>query len=631
MCRAVWRLIRRWQAVSVASAVERIAKQSMQIAVIGRGGREHALAWRLRKDGHTVTVLPGSAGHGTSIPVDLSSVAAVANALLPLQLDLVVVGPEAPLALGLADALRAAGLAVVGPGAEAAQLEASKIWAKSFMKRHGVPTAAWQPFAQIDEALAALDNRPAGPVVVKLSGLAAGKGSVVCADLGQARQTLEEMEKTHGTSAPCLLEERLYGRELSLMALVADGKAVLLPTAEDYKPLLDGDQGPNTGGMGAISPVPWCTDAMVAQINAQLLQPTLRGLVAEHLSFRGVLYLGVLWTAQGPQLLEYNVRLGDPETQAVLPGLAGDFAHDLLAIAQGNLPSSPLPVLPGFRVAVVLAAPGYPHNLDSKEALGSLPELPGHLFHAGTAWVDGQWQLASGRVLTCVGWGDTPNLARKQAYNLAERLRPQGLQSRGDIGLRWPPLRAALLFSGRGSNVAALAVQMRQGVLRGLIDPVLALTDCPEAPGQQVAQQFGIPWELVDGSGLGRQTLSHRLLDKLQQSAIDVVILAGFQRILSPELVQAYAGRIVNIHPADTWRHQGLDGYAWAWRNRLTKTMVTVHLVDEGVDTGPILAQAVVDLHGVDSVAAVEARGLPVEHALFSRALADWVLADGPG
>lgn len=597
----------------------------MRVVVIGSGGREHALVWRLLRDRCEVFCLPGSAAIAGSLAVDGDDDDSIVAKVLELAIDLVVIGPEAPLQRGLADRLRAHGLAVVGPDRNGAQLEASKAFAKQFMDKHGVATARYRQARGHNQALALLSEFCDG-VVVKFDGLAAGKGVIVCADQQQAKQAVAQLCANYGQDAELVLEERLRGREVSVLAL-ADGKrALLLPTAQDHKRLRDNDCGPNTGGMGAICPVPWCTPARLAAIDAAIVQPTLRGLQAEGIDYRGVLYFGIMETATGPKLLEYNARFGDPETQAVLPQVGGDFSQLLLATARGDLTGQQVQMLPGFSVAVVVAAHGYPQSARKNDLISGLNDVETPVFHAGTRHNGTDWYSRGGRLLAVLGQGQSLQAAQQQAYTAVTKIHIADGQLRTDIGKGSLAKRAAVLFSGRGSNLAALLQATRDGPLQGLLDIVLTVSNQPQAGGIAVAQQFGVAVAVLPSKGLDRQLHDRQLLTLLAEADIDCVLLAGYMRVLTPTFVKTFAGRIVNIHPADTQLHQGLHGYQWAWEQRLQKTKITVHLVDEGLDTGTILAQAEVDLSGAQSLDQVEARGLNAEHALYARTVAGWLL-----
>ena len=417
------------------------------VLVVGGGGREHALVRGLARSPHVGRLLcaPGNAGIGRDaelVPVDAEDVSGLVALVETERIDLTVVGPEAPLVAGLADELRERGFAVFGPGAEGARLEGSKAFAKDIMLRAGVPTGRAQLFHDHDEALAHVRTHGA-PVVVKADGLAAGKGVMVAATLPDAEAALAEcfVERRFGEAAnTVLLEEFLEGEELSLLSLVSGRHILPLAPAQDYKRALDGDAGPNTGGMGSYSPVPAVSEALFAELVETIVRPTVEELSAEGIDFRGVLYAGLMLTSAGPRVLEFNCRFGDPETQALLPRLRSDLFECLWAVAQGE----PLPAAvewgDGAAVGVVMASRGYPASSSKGDIIGGLDQLhdsPGvEVFHAATRWDGGQLVTSGGRVLTVTGLGDTFAEARSRAYAGVARIGFPGAQYRSDIALR---------------------------------------------------------------------------------------------------------------------------------------------------------------------------------------------------
>ena len=418
----------------------------MKILVVGGGGREHALAWALGRHGHEVHAAPGNPGIegvATCHPVPVDDRPGLVALAAQLRVELVVVGPEAPLAAGLADAVTGRGIPVFGPTARGARIEASKGWAKQFFARHRIPTAEFLVCANlvdVDRALVRLGER----VVVKADGLAGGKGVVVCAAAAEARAAAERMlvGRVFGDAGrSVVVERRLAGREASVMA-ISDGKRfVVLPTAEDHKALLDGDRGPNTGGMGVVSPAPTADAALVARVERDVLAPTLAGLAADGIDYRGVLYAGVMIGADGvPNVLEYNCRFGDPETEAVLPRWEDDPAPWLLGAARGALPAGAPRFSARPSVCVVMAAAGYPERprtgdrIDGLAAAAALPEVA--VFHAGTRRDGDGLVTAGGRVLAVSALGDDPAAARARAYQAVDLIHFDGAQVRRDIGAR---------------------------------------------------------------------------------------------------------------------------------------------------------------------------------------------------
>lgn len=439
----------------------------MKVLVVGSGGREHALAVALARGDHEVWVAPGNPGmaHRPGIERGWGGCLGAEDPLRAARrvgAALVVVGPEQPLAAGLADELRGAGLAVLGPGAAGARLESSKVWMKELCAAVGVPTARWAAFDRTDEALEHLRRHP-GPYVVKADGLAAGKGVLVTDSLAEAEADV--VAKLSGAALGAagrrvVLEEAMRGPELSVLALCDGERAVLLPPARDAKRLGDGDVGPNTGGMGAFAPVPGVDAAMLARVRHEILEPVLGELRRRGVDYRGILYAGLMLTTTGPRLVEFNVRLGDPEAQVVLPLVPpGALGSLLLAAARGGLdeeaaeralsPAS-LPE-PAAAVCVVLAAPGYPehprHGLAVRgvEGAASLPGVT--VLQAGTAVEGGELVSAGGRVLDVVGTGPSLAVARARTYEAVAAIDWPEAQFRRDIaavpGLGEPRVAAA--------------------------------------------------------------------------------------------------------------------------------------------------------------------------------------------
>ncbi len=419
----------------------------MKILVVGSGGREHALAWRLA-DHHEVVVAPGNPGMeavARCVPeVAVADLDEIVKLALDEGADLVVVGPEAPLVAGLADRLRASGLAVFGPGAAGARLEGSKVFSKQFFARHRIPTAPFEIAATVEEADAAIARLagPGGAVVVKADGLAAGKGVVVAATADEARAAAREMLEARrfgDAGAAVVVEQKIAGREVSLLALTDGTRLEVLPAVEDHKAILDGDRGPNTGGMGAVSPA-WITDAIAARIRHEILEPTVRGLHADGIDYRGVLYAGVMVDPAGaPYLLEYNCRFGDPEAQPILARARGDLGAVLLGAARGDLHVGSLAWDARVAVCVVVAAAGYPASPRTGDPIGGLdaPLEDGVVvFHAGTARRGDAVVSAGGRVLGVTALGISVQQARAKAYAAVDHIELAGKQVRRDIGAR---------------------------------------------------------------------------------------------------------------------------------------------------------------------------------------------------
>ncbi len=418
----------------------------MRVLVLGSGGREHALVWKLASSPSIEALLvapgnPGAASLATAVAIDPSDPQAVLALARRERIGLVVVGPEAPLVAGVADALRADGVLVFGPDAGAAKIEGSKAFAKEIMLAAGVPT----PRAEVFDDLAAATARAltSGPVVVKADGLAAGKG-VIVADSGEEAAAAVQALGRLPAGRMVLLEERIEGPELSVMALCDGERSVLLPASQDHKRLLDGDRGPNTGGMGAYAPAALLDEAALERVRLTVIQPTLAALAARGTPFRGALYAGLMLTAQGVRVLEFNARLGDPETQVLMLQTASDLLPVFVQCARGELTTQRLDVHPGASVGIVLAAPGYP---EAPVTGGVISGLDGPMddgvtvFHAGTRRVGTQVVTSGGRVLTVCAHASTIEQARSLALAQAGKLHFDGRQYRHDIAAQAGPPR----------------------------------------------------------------------------------------------------------------------------------------------------------------------------------------------
>ncbi|MBL8022654.1 MAG: phosphoribosylamine--glycine ligase [Elusimicrobia bacterium] len=423
----------------------------MNVLVIGSGGREHALVWALHRSPTVrhVYCAPGNAGiAGLAECVDVSpgDVPALINFIQLKAVGLTVIGPEVPLVAGLADELRAAGHPVFGPGRAAAQLEGSKTFAKEFMARHGIPTAGFRSFTTPAEALGFVqsDRWPESYRVVKADGLAAGKGVVVCHSREEVQAAMERMmvNRAFGPAGEhVVLEEVLEGEELSVMVLT-DGETLLpLPTTQDHKRVFDGDEGPNTGGMGAYGPVPQVSKELWDRIEKEILGRFRDGLRRENLDYRGVIYVGIMMTPAGPKVLEFNVRFGDPETQVLLPLVSSDWAKLFLAAAEARLKDATLRLRKGTAVTVVMASGGYPGDYEKGKAIEGLDVVAKNknviVFHSGTERMGSEpYKTAGGRVLAVTGLGDTLAIARENAYAAVQKITFEGAHYRKDIAVK---------------------------------------------------------------------------------------------------------------------------------------------------------------------------------------------------
>jgi len=418
----------------------------MKVLVIGSGGREHALAWQVAKNQNIsrVYVAPGNAGTALNpdmVNVPITGVPELVEFALNEKIALTVVGPEAPLSQGVVDAFRAAGLKVFGPTKAAAQLESSKDFAKAFMVRHSIPTAAYATFTDAAEAHAYVTQQGA-PIVIKADGLAAGKGVVVAMDEAEAHEAIDSMlsdNKLGSAGARVVIEEFLTGEEASFIVMV-DGKNILaLATSQDHKRLLDGDLGPNTGGMGAYSPAPVVTPDIHAKVMREIIKPTVEGMAKDGIPYTGFLYAGLMISPNGDvKTLEFNCRMGDPETQPIMLRLKTDFVTLLEHAVNGTLDQVNVDWDRRYALGVVMASANYPDTPRTGDEITGLPKdlQEAHVFHAGTTLNDGKVLTSGGRVLCVTALGETVKYAQLRAYQIAEEIQFDGSQMRTDIGYK---------------------------------------------------------------------------------------------------------------------------------------------------------------------------------------------------
>jgi phosphoribosylamine--glycine ligase len=422
----------------------------MKVLVIGSGGREHALAWKLSQSPkiQRVFVAPGNGGTRLDehlVTVDITDLDALADFAASEKIALTVVGPEAPLAAGVVDLFRSRGLRIFGPTKAAAQLESSKAFAKDFMQRHGIPTALYETFSDAQAAHACIE-RLGAPIVVKADGLAAGKGVVVAMTTAEAHEAVDFMlldnklgvQHNEG-GARVVIEQFLQGEEASFIVLCDGHNVLALATSQDHKRLLDGDTGPNTGGMGAYSPAPVVTPNIHHRVMHEIIQPAITGMAKDGIPFTGFLYAGLMIDAGGhPKTLEFNTRMGDPETQPIMMRLKSDLFDVLMHATDGTLDQVELQWDRRFSLGVVMAAEGYPLNPRKGDEVRGLPRPAddAHVFHAGTAERDGRIVTSGGRVLCVTALGDTARAAQHRAYEVAAAIEFDGAQYRRDIGHR---------------------------------------------------------------------------------------------------------------------------------------------------------------------------------------------------
>ena len=417
----------------------------MKVCVIGSGGREHALAWRLSISPSVTKVyaIPGSAAMldcAELVGIDWQQSDHLISFLKDNQVDLVVVGPEAPLVAGLADVLNKAGIPVFGPSKAAAQLEGSKVFAKDLMKKYNIPTAAYGVFHKVDEAKAFIAQTGA-PIVVKADGLAAGKGVVVAMTIDEANVAVEDMlsgNRFGDAGSTVVIEEFMEGEEASLLAFV-DGKTVVpMIASQDHKRIFDGDKGPNTGGMGTYAPAPVLTDALRDEAMKTILEPMVAAMGKEGMPYVGCLYAGLMITDEGPKVVEFNARFGDPETQVVLPLLDSDLGEIMMACAKGTLTSNMVKWKDSSAACVILAAKGYPETSSKGDVIsGDIKQYDTTIvFHSGTKLVGENYVTNGGRVLGVVGLGKDLRTALDRAYERIEHIDFEGMQYRTDIGAK---------------------------------------------------------------------------------------------------------------------------------------------------------------------------------------------------
>ncbi len=629
-----------------------------RVLIVGSGAREHALTWKLQQSPEVTELYvapgnPGTESLARNIPVSATDVSALVRLVEEHDIELTVVGPEAPLALGLADALRARGRRVVGPNAAAARIESSKSFAKDLMRRAGVPTARYAIF---DDLAGALQHAAQAvyPLVIKADGLTAGKGVTICQDMIEAQVTILEMmahNRFDGAGRRVVIEQYLEGPEVSLIAFVDGERAVPLPAAQDHKRLGDGDTGPNTGGMGAYSPVPFVSTADLDMLTRLTVQPVVDALAAAGTPFRGILFAGLILTETGPHVLEYNCRFGDPEAQVILPRLEGDLLPWLEAMAVGRL-EGPVPVSDRTAIGVVLASEGYPEHPLLGRPINGLDRLPAGVlaFHAGTGRDEYERIVtAGGRVLTVVGIGTSVDRAAERAYSAPIRF--TGMQRRSDIAwqvrstiVASAPLSCAagegvsrrfrliVLASGEGSNLQAIIDGCTSGVLDSEI--ALVISHTAGAGALQRAARAGIATATIPleqrRDPVARREHEAALLEAVRLAKPDLLVLAGWMLVLSSEFLQRCSCPLLNIHPAllpmdgaplDVPVLRGAHAVRDALALGLPYTGVSVHEVTAEVDAGPVVVREVVPILPEDDEASLYRRIKPVEHRLLVEAI----------
>lgn len=411
----------------------------MRIAIIGSGGREHAISWKLSQniDQDNIYVIPGNGGIKNSINLNINNFNVIKNFCLEDEIELIIVGPEQPLANGIAEYFKDSEVKVFGPTQNAARLESSKIWAKNFMKKYDVATSQFWTFNKLEQADTII-NELNGQLVVKYDGLAAGKGVYVCSNIEEAHNALKDLEKKYGSEINFLIEKRLYGKELSIIG-ITDGKSIkLLSSSQDHKQLCDGDKGPNTGGMGAYCPVGFLDDNLLKSIKLNIINPTLEGIKQENMDYIGFIYFGLMITDNGSKLLEYNVRLGDPEAEVILPALKSDLSEIIKSCYDGTLEDFNVEFSNEYYVDVVLTSGGYPETYKTGYEISGLDKIDNDIivFHSGTKYEKGKIITSGGRVLNIVGHNIELKSAIERVYKEIKKVSFENMYYRTDIGKR---------------------------------------------------------------------------------------------------------------------------------------------------------------------------------------------------
>jgi phosphoribosylamine--glycine ligase len=616
---------------------------SKHILVLGAGGREHALAWKIQQSPlvKKVWVYPGNPGikrdaNLNVVNQDLSHQDQIKDFCQQHLIDLIVVGPETYLAQGIVDFLAFHGFLVFGPTQAAAELETSKHFAKMVMQNAVVPTAAFHYAANKNELKKILDQWPNGHdergLVIKVDGLAAGKGVFVCPTPHEVSLALDIIQNGEAVyDGSFIVEELLVGQEVSAFYLCQDDQALELTNACDYKRLLDHDLGPNTGGMGAYAPAPWLSPADRLSIKESIVLPVLREMKKINRPFRGVLFVGLMMTKKGARVLEFNVRFGDPETQAIMPLIQQDFFPYLQAVAQGalaQLPNDSLIAANLHSVHIVATAQGYP-GLYAPIKKGDVIQInevsdqhKQNIFFAGVSEdVNRQLITQGGRVLGVTAVSDQSlSAARASAYASIKNISFVGMHYRQDIAQIVSRKKRVIIFaSGDGSNAETLIRYFQD---HPIVSIVGVMTDQENAGVIARCRKLNTQIQLIAFNGKKTEH-EQQILQLLKSWSIDWIVLAGYMRLLSKNFIQEYFDhslnqtRIINIHPSLLPRFPGKNAYQQAFESGDQVSGITIHYVDAGMDTGKVIVQKSFVRNGNDTFEDFKTRGLSLEHQLY--------------
>ncbi len=558
-----------------------------RVLVVGSGGREHAIAWKINQNNVKIFVAPGNGGTAAfaeNIGIKADDIKGLANFAENHKIDLTIVGPELPISLGIYDEFKERGLRILAPSKDGAQLEASKIYAKNFMKRYGIPTADFQTFENPEEAIRYVNSLRDFPIVIKADGLAAGKGVVIAKTREEAKETIENFmiyKKFGEASSKIVIEDFLNGTEFSIFILTDGRDYKVIGGACDYKKLLEGDRGPNTGGMGSVAPVPFLDKNKFETVRKKIIEPTILGIESEKLEYKGFLYFGLIWTNDGPMVLEYNVRLGDPETQAMLPILDIDLLETVEHLLDGKLNEINVPTPSKKAVTVVAASLGYPIKyVTGKEIIGLKESENTVIFHAGTKIENGKTLTSGGRVLAVTGIGDTLEEAISKAYQKINKIHFEGMYFRRDIGENWT--KKILIIAGSESDREFVSY------------------------GTEILDRLAIPYEF-------RIISAHRNLPKLVEflkniSGFEVIIaVAGLSAHLPGVIAGLTKLPVIGV-PRDIGPLNGMDA------------LYSMVQMPKGV---PVATMAI-GKHGMINAILEALRILSIKYEWASKALENW-------